>query len=68
MDVIADLAAGLVNYTDYTLPIGLKQSESCLVCEYGGQGLTVNFCKRPPDQKCRKVDNMVRSCYKQGAC
>lgn len=42
-------------YESYILPKGLKQNESCMKCEYGGDKLTVNFCKRPKDQQCNKI-------------
>ncbi len=56
MDFISEIVNGIAlkNYHSYVLPKGLKQNESCIKCSYGGENLTVNFCKRPLDEKCRK--------------
>jgi len=52
-EMVVGIATG--GYASYTLPKGLKQNESCLKCAYGGDNLTVNFCKRPPKQRCYKM-------------
>lgn len=57
MNIILELIEGIANggHTSLILPKGLMQNESCLKCAYGGENLTVNFCKRPLDQKCHKA-------------